>query len=37
MGSGLDSLAFARFVVQLEQELGYDPFTLLKEPFYPQT
>ncbi|MFT4640081.1 MAG: hypothetical protein ACI8T1_003406 [Verrucomicrobiales bacterium] len=37
LGSGLDSLGFATLVVQLEDTLKYDPFTLLKEPFYPRT
>ncbi len=35
--SGLDSLGFAVLVTQLESELGYDPFTLMAEPFYPRT
>lgn len=35
--SGLDSLGFAIFVSQLEEELGYDPFTLSDDAFYPQT
>jgi len=35
--SGLDSLGFAILVTQLETELGYDPFTLMAEPFYPRT
>lgn len=35
--SGLDSLGFAVLVTQLETELGYDPFTLMDEPFYPRT
>lgn len=35
--SGLDSLGFALLVTQLEIELGYDPFTLMDEPVYPQT
>lgn len=34
--SGLDSLGFAVLVTQLESELGYDPFTLMTEPFYPR-
>lgn len=35
--TGLDSLGFAIFVSQLEDELGYDPFTLADDAYYPQT
>ena len=35
--SGLDSLGFAILVTQLEQELNYDPFTLMEEAVYPTT
>lgn len=35
--SGLDSLGFAIFVSQLEEELGFDPFTLSDDAYYPQT
>ena len=35
--TGLDSLGFAILVVELEEELGFDPFTLSAEAFYPQT
>lgn len=35
--SGLDSLGFATLVARLEEDLGYDPFTLMDEPVYPQT
>lgn len=35
--SGLDSLGFAILVARLEEDLGYDPFTLMEEPIYPQT
>ncbi|MBU2937114.1 MULTISPECIES: acyl carrier protein [Pacificibacter] len=35
--TGLDSLGFAIFVSQLEEELGYDPFTLSNDAYYPQT
>jgi acyl carrier protein len=35
--TGLDSLGFAILVVQLEEELGYDPFAMLEEPVYPKT
>lgn len=35
--SGLDSLGFAVLVTRLEDSLGYDPFTDMDEPVYPQT
>lgn len=35
--SGLDSLGFAILVATLEDELEYDPFTLMEEPIYPTT
>lgn len=35
--SGLDSLGFAILIARLEETLGYDPFTLMDEPVYPQT
>jgi len=35
--TGLDSLGFAIFVSELEDQLGYDPFTLSQDAFYPQT
>lgn len=35
--SGLDSLGFAILVARLEEELGYDPFTMMNEPSYPHT
>lgn len=35
--TGLDSLGFAILVTRLEEELGYDPFTLSEEAYYPQT
>lgn len=35
--TGLDSLGFAILVVELEEELGFDPFNLSSEAFYPQT
>ena len=34
---GLDSLGFAILIARLEEELGYDPFTMMDEPVYPQT
>lgn len=35
--SGLDSLGFAILIARLEETLGFDPFTLMDEPVYPQT
>ena len=35
--SGLDSLGFAVLVAHLEEELGYDPFSMMEEPVYPRT
>lgn len=35
--SGVDSLAFAVLVATLEDRLGYDPFRLSPEPYYPVT
>jgi hypothetical protein len=35
--SGLDSLGFAILVARLEEELRYDPFSMMDEPFYPRT
>lgn len=35
--SGLDSLGFAVLVSRLEDELGYDPFSLSPEAYYPST
>ena len=37
LDSGLDSLAFAILVAELESELGYDPFSLMESPVYPVT
>ena len=33
--SGLDSMGFAVLVAQLDEELGYDPFVLMEDPYYP--
>jgi acyl carrier protein len=33
----LDSLGYAVLVTRLEEELGYDPFSLLDEGCYPTT
>jgi hypothetical protein len=35
--TGLDSLGFAIFVSSLDVALGYDPFTLSEDAFYPQS
>jgi len=37
LDSGLDSIDFATLVAELEEELGYDPFTRMDEPVYPET
>lgn len=37
LDTGLDSLGFAVLVVELEDVLGFDPFSLSSDPFYPQT
>lgn len=34
---GLDSLAYAMLVAQLEEDLGFDPFTELAIDTYPST
>jgi acyl carrier protein len=35
--SGLDSLAIAILVARLEEALGFDPFTLSDDIYYPVT
>jgi len=35
--SGLDSLGFAILVATLEDELDYDPFTMMEDAVYPST
>ena len=35
--SGLDSLCFAILVTRLEDELGFDPFTLSDDVYFPVT
>lgn len=35
--SGLDSLGFAVLVARLQDDFGYDPFTLMDDPVYPRT
>jgi len=37
LNSGLDSMGFAVLVAQLDEELGYDPFTFIDRPIYPTT
>lgn len=37
LATGLDSLGFAILVARLEEELGFDPFSLAAEPYYPKT
>jgi len=37
LASGLDSLGFAILVIRLETELGFDPFVLSTEAYYPKT
>lgn len=37
LDTGLDSLGFAIFVSALDEALGFDPFTLSEDAFYPQT
>jgi acyl carrier protein len=34
---GLDSLCFAILVAQLEDELGFDPFTASEDAYFPVT
>ncbi len=33
----LDSLGYAVLVTRLEEQLGYDPFSMMDEPVYPTT
>ena len=35
--SGLDSLGHAILITRLEEELGYDPFSISTEAYYPRT
>ncbi|WP_050527612.1 acyl carrier protein [Pseudorhodobacter aquimaris] len=37
LDTGLDSLGFAIVVTRLEEELGYDPFSISEDAYYPQT
>lgn len=35
--TGMDSLDFAVLITRLEERLGFDPFTEMEDPIYPQT
>jgi hypothetical protein len=35
--TGLDSMAFAVLVMRLDEDLGFDPFSLASDPVYPRT
>ena len=35
--TGLDSFGFVWLVVHLEDALGYDPFAVMEELYYPRT
>jgi len=37
LDTGLDSLGFAILVTRLEDDLGYDPFSLSENAYYPRT
>ena len=37
LDSGLDSLGHAILITRLEEVLGYDPFTISTEAYYPRT
>ena len=37
LDSGLDSLGFAMLVTELEETLGFDPFTISDDAYYPIT
>lgn len=37
LSSGLDSLGFAILVARLEEDLGWDPFSISEEAYYPAT
>jgi acyl carrier protein len=37
LDTGLDSLGFAILVTRLEEDLGFDPFSLSQEAYYPVT
>lgn len=35
--TGMDSMAFAVLVAELDDELGYDPFSMNEDAIYPST
>jgi acyl carrier protein len=35
--TGMDSMAFAVLVAELDDELGYDPFSMNEDAVYPST
>jgi acyl carrier protein len=35
--TGLDSMAFAVLVMRLDEDLGFDPFSMDSDPVYPRT
>lgn len=37
LDSDLDSMDIAVLIAELEDELGYDPFSSISEPIYPET
>ena len=37
LDSDLDSMDIAVLIAELEDELGYDPFSSISEPVYPET
>ena len=37
LDTGLDSLGHAILITRLEEALGYDPFTISSEAYYPRT
>lgn len=37
LDSGLDSLCFAILVTRLEDDLGFDPFTISEDVYFPVT
>ena len=37
LDSGLDSLGHAILITRLEEKLGYDPFSISTEAYYPRT
>lgn len=37
LDTGLDSLGFAIIVTRLEEDIGYDPFSMSEDAYYPET